>query len=176
MCSNRSNHIDGFTSCPAPSTIRRMKKPPIGVEVGQRIGALRVAQGMTQAALGRQMGAVLGREVKPLIVTRIEGGKRPLVIDEAVAIAAVLGVDPAELLRAADAPLPPMGLQRAQTEYAAAVDALKTSDAARRAAIERWTAAQAALRAAYDAAGASDSAKFLAGCDDNIAEYLGGDA
>jgi transcriptional regulator with XRE-family HTH domain len=141
--------------------------------IGQRIGDIRAAQGMTQARLAREMSEALGCEVKPLIVTRIEGGKRPLIVDELVVIARVLDVDVAELLRTTGSPLPRMELQRARIEYDNACDALRTADGARMAAITRWRAAHGALVAAYDNADASDSAKFLSGYSENIAMFLG---
>lgn len=147
----------------------------IGTEIGHRIGEIRAAQGMTQAALARHMSAALGKEVKPLIVTRIEGGKRPLVVDELSVIAAALGVEVAELLRNVGSPLPRIELQRARIEYDNACDALRTADSARTAAIARWHSAHAALVAAYDDTDATDSEKFFAGYSDNIAMVLGAD-
>lgn len=54
--------------------------------------------GLTQADLADAMSTRLGREVRPLTVTRLEGGKRPIGVDELVAIAAALGIEPADLL------------------------------------------------------------------------------
>lgn len=67
-------------------------------QVGERIAKVRGAMKMTQAELASEMSARLGREFRPLTVTRLEGGKRPIGVDELVAAADALHVDPENLL------------------------------------------------------------------------------
>lgn len=57
---------------------------------------------MTQAELARGMSERLGKEVRPLTVTRLEGGKRPIVVDELKAAAATLRVSVADLMNTDD--------------------------------------------------------------------------
>ncbi|MGD3151947.1 helix-turn-helix domain-containing protein [Tsukamurella tyrosinosolvens] len=128
---------------------------------------------MTQAELARQMTAGLGHEVKSLIVTRIEGGKRPLTVDELVVIASVLGVDVLSLLEDPGAPVPDVKLQATIVAYRAARDALVSADAARGAAIGRWMAARADLQAALKESGASSSEWMFAGGFDFLGILLG---
>lgn len=156
------------------SNVHHVHMEKIGAEVGRRIAEIRTAQGMTQASLASRMSAGLGKEVRPLTVTRIEGGKRPLVVDEVVVIASVLGVHVVNLLPENDQPLPPLELQRAKIEYDNAVNALKAADDARYAASMRWRAAHDALVSAHDEAQTSDGARLFAGYYDDIAMYLDG--
>ena len=67
-------------------------------QVGARIAEVRGAMKMTQAELASEMTARLGREIRPLTVTRLEGGKRPIGVDELVAAAEALHVEPKHLL------------------------------------------------------------------------------
>ncbi len=67
-------------------------------QVGARIAEVRGAMKMTQAELASEMTARLGREIRPLTVTRLEGGKRPIGVDEMVAAAEALHVKPEHLL------------------------------------------------------------------------------
>lgn len=67
-------------------------------QVGERIATARSALKMTQADLARGMSERLGKEVRPLTVTRLEGGKRPIVIDELKAAAETLRVSTADLM------------------------------------------------------------------------------
>lgn len=67
-------------------------------QVGARIANVRGEMKMTQAELASEMSVRLGREIRPLTVTRLEGGKRPIGVDELVAVAEVLQVKPADLL------------------------------------------------------------------------------
>lgn len=57
---------------------------------------------MTQAELARGMSERLGKEVRPLTVTRLEGGKRPIVVDELKAAAETLRVSVADLMNTDD--------------------------------------------------------------------------
>jgi transcriptional regulator with XRE-family HTH domain len=71
----------------------------IGRQVGERVALVRNEMKMTQAELAREMTVRLGREVKPLTVTRLEGGKRPISVDELIAVGEALRIDPADLLQ-----------------------------------------------------------------------------
>lgn len=65
-------------------------------QVGARIATVRGAMKMTQAELASEMTARLGREIRPLTVTRLEGGKRPIGVDELAAAAAALRINPGD--------------------------------------------------------------------------------
>lgn len=67
-------------------------------QVGHRIAEVRGEMEMTQAELAAEMSVRLGREFRPLTVTRLEGGKRPIGVDELVAAAEALHIKPADLL------------------------------------------------------------------------------
>ncbi len=67
-------------------------------QVGERVAKVRTAMKMTQAELARGMSERLGKEVRPLTVTRLEGGKRPIVVDELRAAAETLRVSVADLM------------------------------------------------------------------------------
>lgn len=71
-------------------------------QVGERVAKVRTAMKMTQADLARGMSERLGKEVRPLTVTRLEGGKRPIVVDELKAAAATLRVSVADLMAVDD--------------------------------------------------------------------------
>lgn len=64
----------------------------------RRLRIEREEQGMSQARLARGMAEVLGTNVDPSAVTRIEQQTRAIQLDEAVAIARVLDVPLAALL------------------------------------------------------------------------------
>lgn len=70
----------------------------ISKQVGERVAKVRSAMKMTQAELARGMSERLGKEVRPLTVTRLEGGKRPIVVDELKAAAETLRVTVADLM------------------------------------------------------------------------------
>jgi transcriptional regulator with XRE-family HTH domain len=88
-------------------------------QVGARIAEVRGEMKMTQADLASEMSARLGREIRPLTVTRLEGGKRPIGIDELVAAAEALQIKPADLLTDSL----PMGSVRIVSAYQAVVRA-----------------------------------------------------
>jgi transcriptional regulator with XRE-family HTH domain len=67
-------------------------------QIGERVARVRGEMKMTQAELAREMSARLGREIKPLTVTRLEGGKRPILADEVIAASEALHVEPMTLL------------------------------------------------------------------------------
>ena len=97
MCFQRSqrNHTLYFTS----STLHNLLvENPITQQVGERVAKARSQLKMTQAELASEMTARLGREIRPLTVTRMEGGKRPIGVDELVVVAQALGIKPEHLL------------------------------------------------------------------------------
>ncbi|MFD3530496.1 helix-turn-helix domain-containing protein [Streptomyces sp. NPDC058664] len=65
-------------------------------DVGQSFGALvrsaRENRQWTQADLAKRLGALMGKEVNPLAVTRTETGKRPVPFDEVAALAQLLNL------------------------------------------------------------------------------------
>lgn len=65
--------------------------------------------GITQSELAAKMTAYLGREIRPLTVTRLEGGKRPIGVDELVAAANAMHVKPADLMADSDLPMAAVG-------------------------------------------------------------------
>lgn len=67
-------------------------------QVGTRVAEVRTALKMTQAELAQGMSEQLGKEVRPLTVTRLEGGKRPISVDELRAAAETLRVPVADLM------------------------------------------------------------------------------
>ncbi|MFH9941337.1 multiprotein-bridging factor 1 family protein [Streptomyces murinus] len=74
-------------------------------DVEQDFGALvrqaRESRQMTQAELAQQLSQLLNREVRPLVVTRIESGKRPTPLDELAALARLLNLELDPLLNPA---------------------------------------------------------------------------
>lgn len=91
----KQNHTLYFSS----STLQNLLVENItNQQVGARIARVRVTMELTQAELASEMTARLGREVRPLTVTRLEGGKRPIGVDELVAAAESLNVKPEDLL------------------------------------------------------------------------------
>jgi transcriptional regulator with XRE-family HTH domain len=66
-----------------------------------RLKELREARGYSRGAVARMMAAA-GRPMSKLILLRIESGERGLPLDDALALADVLGVAPAHLLTPPD--------------------------------------------------------------------------
>lgn len=66
-------------------------------EAGQAFGALvrqaREDRQWTQADLAKRLGALLGKEVNPLAITRTESGSRPVPFDEVAAYAQLLNLE-----------------------------------------------------------------------------------
>jgi transcriptional regulator with XRE-family HTH domain len=75
---------------------------PIGINVTHAVRRCREARGLGYAELSRQL-ALVGREIPPLGLRRIESGERRVDVDDLVALAAALGVSPITLLMPADA-------------------------------------------------------------------------
>lgn len=75
------------------------RQAEFGKVFARRMRDERSRSGMSQSVLAERMSALLGYGVDSSSVTRIEQGKRGLRLDEAVAIAQVLGVPMAVLLR-----------------------------------------------------------------------------
>lgn len=79
-------------------TLRQVKVDQAPEVFGETIKDARKSLGWSQAELARQFGHALGRKVNPLVVTRIEGGKRPVSITELTALASVFKTTPGMLL------------------------------------------------------------------------------
>jgi transcriptional regulator with XRE-family HTH domain len=66
-------------------------------DAGQAFGVLvrqaREDRQWTQADLAKRLGALLGKEVNPLAITRTEAGSRPVPFDEVAALAQVLNLE-----------------------------------------------------------------------------------
>ncbi len=77
-------------STPAVASARQTKAL---VQVGERIRAARLRQGLTQEALA------FGAQIHPTYVSGVERGQRNLGVANLLRIAAVLETDPAELVR-----------------------------------------------------------------------------
>lgn len=69
--------------------------------VGQRVQQLRRGQ-WSQADLARLLGEKLGKLVDPTTITRLEGGKRPVTVDELVALSEIFNVPVNELFEDPD--------------------------------------------------------------------------
>lgn len=96
--------------------------------------------GLTQAELAAEMTVRLGREIRPLTITRLEGGKRPIGVDELVAAAGALKIKPADLL---DDKALPLGAVRAMS---AAQSLARASNEVERA-VREWTWAHVRMEA-----------------------------
>ncbi|MFI6468729.1 multiprotein-bridging factor 1 family protein [Streptomyces sp. NPDC050516] len=70
-----------------------MKIDDLGNEFGAMVRAARENRQWTQADLARHLGALLGKEVNALVVTRIETGKRPVPLPEVAALAQLLHLE-----------------------------------------------------------------------------------
>lgn len=66
--------------------------------IGEKIRDLRKVGGMSQAALARRLGDLGLAGIYPQTITRIEKGQRSVLLWEAPAIAASLGVNIVDLL------------------------------------------------------------------------------
>jgi transcriptional regulator with XRE-family HTH domain len=78
--------------------LHQMKTDEIGATFGAQVKQARESLQWSQAELAKQLGHALGKEVNALVVTRIEGGKRPVSIVELVALASVFKTTPGKLL------------------------------------------------------------------------------
>lgn len=111
--------------------------------------------GISQADLAAEMSARLGREVRPLTVTRLEGGKRPIAVDELVAASDALGVEPSMLLQLdGKMPIEAVGIISAGRELSRATNALMDG-------VRAWTEARCRLRERIE--GQSAALKALPG-------------
>jgi transcriptional regulator with XRE-family HTH domain len=112
-------------------------------QVGARIAEVRADMKMTQADLAAEMTARLGREIRPLTVTRLEGGKRPIVVDELEAVAEALRVSTNDLLGPGDLPRGAILVNSASQEALRAGNALSK-------ALREWLWARSRLRRALE--------------------------
>ena len=94
---------------------------------------------MKQAELASEMSARLGREIRPLTVTRLEGGKRPIGVDELVAAAEALHVKPENLLVDGSLPIGAALIIGAYQTFLRATNQLET-------AVRQYDSAQHKLR------------------------------
>ncbi len=123
MCFQRSkrNRLLYFTS----STFHNLLvENPINQQVGERVAQVRTQMKLTQAELASEMSARLGRDIRPLTVTRLEGGKRPITIDELIAVAATLRVSVQDLIGPGDLPMAAIAVQSLAAEALRAMNAL----------------------------------------------------
>ncbi|WNI15218.1 helix-turn-helix domain-containing protein [Actinacidiphila sp. ITFR-21] len=70
-----------------------MKIDDVADSFGKAVRRARENRRWTQADLAQRLGAVLGKEVNPLAVTRIESGKRPVPLPEVAALAGLLNLE-----------------------------------------------------------------------------------
>ncbi|MFJ8783170.1 helix-turn-helix domain-containing protein [Streptomyces sp. NPDC102476] len=70
-----------------------MKFDGVGESFGALVRTARENRMWTQADLAKRLGALLGREVNPLAITRTEAGKRPVPLDEVAALAHLLHLE-----------------------------------------------------------------------------------
>jgi transcriptional regulator with XRE-family HTH domain len=70
-----------------------MKFDGVGESFGALVRQARENRQWTQAELAKRLGALLGREVNPLAITRTETGKRPVPLDEVAALAQLLNLE-----------------------------------------------------------------------------------
>lgn len=87
----------------------------------------REARGWTQEALRRHLADEQGVVLEKTAMIRLEGGKRPIRLNEAVALARVFGLDLSPLLRPAQPPTP----EEIQAARAAREEARRALDAKR---------------------------------------------
>lgn len=66
--------------------------------VGQQVQAQRTAAGWSQSNLAERLGAALGRSIDQSTIARLEGGKRPITVDELVVLAELFDLTPVDLL------------------------------------------------------------------------------
>lgn len=75
-----------------------MKTDEVGTAFGAQVKGARELHGWSQAELAARLGAAMEKEVNSLVITRIEGNKRPVSITELVALASVFNMSPGALL------------------------------------------------------------------------------
>ncbi len=82
-----------------------MQSTNVAVTFGLRIKQLREARGWRQDELAQRLGSALGKKIDPTTITRLEGGKRPVPLEEAVILAEMFGTDLNQLTAAEEHPL-----------------------------------------------------------------------
>ncbi|MEH0543275.1 helix-turn-helix transcriptional regulator [Streptomyces sp. B21-105] len=98
--------------------LRQVKTDEIGATFGAQVKQARESLQWSQAELAKQLGHALGKEVNALVVTRIEGGKRPVSIVELVALASVFKTTPGQLLEGVKVDTDHIEADRAVTRWA----------------------------------------------------------
>ncbi|BBX69583.1 helix-turn-helix domain-containing protein [Mycolicibacterium psychrotolerans] len=116
----------------------------VNQRVGQRVAQLRTAAGLSQRELAAQISLRLGREFGTVTATRLEGGKRPITVDELAAAAQALGVTTSDLL--SDDDLAPDAV-----EVLNAARDMMMANGALDAAVREWVRARHRLDALLDA-------------------------
>ena len=81
-----------------------MKFDGVGESFGALVRSARENRQWTQADLAKRLGAMLGKEVNPLLITRTEAGTRPVPLDEVAAFAHLLNLELDPLLNPAPIP------------------------------------------------------------------------
>ncbi|WP_405524608.1 helix-turn-helix transcriptional regulator [Streptomyces canus] len=69
-----------------------MKIDGVGESFGALVRAARENRQWTQADLAKRLAELLGKDVNPLVITRIESGKRPVPLAEVAALAQLLNL------------------------------------------------------------------------------------
>lgn len=116
----------------------------VNQRVGARVAQLRIAAGLSQRELAEQISMRLGRDFATVTATRLEGGKRPITVDELVATAQVLGVSTHDLLSDDD-------LAAGAVEVLNAARDMMLANGQLDAAVREWFRARAHLDALLDA-------------------------
>ncbi|MGY1845534.1 helix-turn-helix domain-containing protein [Modestobacter sp. SYSU DS0875] len=134
-----------------PTTSAPEDRGDLEFVIGQRIRALREAQGMSQAQLGQKL-ASLGFPMEQPTVYKLEKGTRPIRVNEVAAAAAVLGVEIEDLLSpqmGADHHLARVNLSAATARLDGATKELEHAEARARAYQHRLSLARKARDEAF---------------------------
>lgn len=86
-----------------------MDRSTLGLQVGERVRELRTRAGLTQEDLAVRL-RMLGHDLHSTAITRIEKGKRGVLVDDLVALAVALDVSPNRLMLPAEADDEEVGL------------------------------------------------------------------
>lgn len=79
------------------STRRTNDVGPTGAQVAENLRRIRTARGLSTSRLSKLL-AFIGRPIQPTGITKIEKRERKVDVDDLVALAAALGVNPSALL------------------------------------------------------------------------------
>lgn len=81
---------------------QKVERGPISDHVAENVAALRKVRGLSQQELSDRLGE-LGRPMLPSAISKIEGRDRGVDVDDLMALAVALGVNPSRLLLPPDA-------------------------------------------------------------------------